>query len=287
MSAHIPLAKRRALSGRSSPGIVVGFSTYHTHSLRFWNPKTKRITTRGTIKFLGPNPQPTITFQYSTDHFRQPSQNNDSLLLSPHSPSMDSPVNTPSEFGGTVTSSLSFMSASTTHCLFEGKEEDLEDTDCNSVDIAPYRTISKRYHRGCQRKYFQHIGKSFHDSSVDDTFRIVHLTYNPDFKEKYFYKYYDVEKYQDPPMDDSLFDYTSAVGLFSDPNIVFFPNTPPVVETLAHQHVPHLTWLQFDSSVLMSVLPKRLWFYLVNPEHTSKSSPSLGPKIFTKNNFHK
>ena len=62
---------------------------------------------------------------------------------------------------------------------------------------------------------------------MNATFRIVNLTYNPDFKEKYFYKYYDIEKYQDPPSDDSLFEYTSAVGLFSDPDIVFIPIPSP------------------------------------------------------------
>ena len=107
MAAHIPLAKQHDLSGRSSPEIVVGFSPYHTHSLRLWNPITKKVTTRGTMKFLGPNPQPTITFEYNNDRFQQPSRNVDSLLLSPHSHSLDSPVNTPSELGGTTKPSSS------------------------------------------------------------------------------------------------------------------------------------------------------------------------------------
>ena len=41
VAAHIPLVTQRALSGRGFPGIVVGFSTKHTRSLRIWNPKTK------------------------------------------------------------------------------------------------------------------------------------------------------------------------------------------------------------------------------------------------------
>ena len=61
---------------------------------------------------------------------------------------------------------------------------------------------------------------------MNATFHTVHLTYNPDFKEKYFYKYYDVDKYQDPPTDDSLFEYISAVGLLTDPDIVFIPVSP-------------------------------------------------------------
>jgi len=75
-------------------------------------------------------------------------------------------------------------------------------------------------------KIFLHIGKSFHDSSVDVTFRIVKLTYKPDFDEKYFYKHFDTSTYQDPPTDDTLYEYTSAVGLLSDPDIVFTPASP-------------------------------------------------------------
>ena len=178
MAAHIPLARQHALSGYNSPGIVVGFSTLHAHSLRIWNPKTKRVTSRGTMKFLGPNPQPTITFQYTTDHFQQLSHHNDSLLLSPHFLSMESPVNTPSELGGTTTLSSSKIpdkSGGTTDI-----QEELESTDVESLDIAPCRPIS--YDRGCPKKYFSRVDCSFRDTADNLSFNIVGLTYNPDFK---------------------------------------------------------------------------------------------------------
>ena len=64
---------------------------------------TKKVTTRGTMKFLGPNPQP--TFEYNNDRFQQ--RNIDALWLSTHSLSLDFPVNTPSKLGGTTTPSSS------------------------------------------------------------------------------------------------------------------------------------------------------------------------------------
>ena len=76
------------------------------------------------------------------------------------------------------------------------------------------------------------MGCSFRDSADNLSFSIVGLTYNPDHKEKYFYKYYDTSLYAQPPTDDDLFEYTAAKELLSDPDILFLQNTPPaVVET--------------------------------------------------------
>ena len=80
VAAHIPLDEQHALSCRRFPGIVVGFSDKHTHSLRIWNPVLKRVKIRGTIKYLGCQPQPTITYSYSQAHF--PSSEDPTLSLS-------------------------------------------------------------------------------------------------------------------------------------------------------------------------------------------------------------
>ena len=115
------------------------------------------------MKFLGPNPQPTMTFQYSTDHFQQPSHHHDSLLLSPHSLFMESPVNTQSELGGTTTLSSTKIpdkSGGTTDI-----QEELGGTDVESIDIASYRHISRRYNWGCPKKYFSRVDCSFHDTT--------------------------------------------------------------------------------------------------------------------------
>ena len=94
---------------------------------------------------------------------------------------MESPTTPTAELGGTSAVPTQLISDS-----FGGTEDTLGGTDSESVDKAPYRSISKLYHRGCPRKYFLYIGKSFHDSSVDVTFHVVKLTYNPDFEEKSF-----------------------------------------------------------------------------------------------------
>ena len=275
MAAHIPLAKQHALSGRSSPGIVVGFSTFHTHSLRIWDPKTKRVTTRGTMKFLGPNPQPTTTFQYSTDHFHQPSHHHDSLLLSPHSLSMDPPVNTPSELGGTTTLSspeIPDESGGTTDI-----QEELGGTDVESIDIAPYRPISRKYNRGCPQKYFSRVNCSFHDTADNLSFKIVRITYNPDFKEKYFYKYYDTSLYTTPPIDDNLFEYTSTKELWSDPDIIFLPKSSPVVAPsppdVGPSTRPSLNLVTIGY-VRPDVCPRKEMFFLPGKPRANKSPPA-------------
>ena len=194
MAAHIPLVTQHALSGRSFPGIVVAFSTKHAHSLRIWNPKTKKVTTKGTIKFLGSEPHPTITFQYDADHFDSSHLiSPDPQLLSPHSINLDNSTSSPplpDGLGGT----------SVTSDKFGG-------TDKESNDIARYRTISKRYPRGCPRKYFAYVGRTFNDTADHLTFRIVGLAYNPDLA-KYFFKHFETTLYSNSPTDDDLFEYT-------------------------------------------------------------------------------
>ena len=87
------------------PGIVVGFSPKHTHSLRIWNPKTKKVT----VKHLGPDPYPTNTFQYSVNHFDSYHPvSTDPLLLSSQTINLDHPDFSPpllDKLGGTSATS--------------------------------------------------------------------------------------------------------------------------------------------------------------------------------------
>ena len=201
---------QHALSGRSFPGIVVAFSTKHAHSLRIWNPKTKKVTTKGTIKFLGSEPHPTITFQYSVNQFDSSHPvSTDPLLLSPQTINFDHPDSSPpllDKLGGTSDTS-----------------DELGGTDGESTDIAKYCAISKRYHRGCPRKYFVYVDRKFKDIADNLTFCIVGLAYNPDFKAKYFFKYFDTALYSTTPTDDDLFEYTPITEILSDSDNVFLP----------------------------------------------------------------
>ena len=74
-------------------------------------------------------------------------------------------------------------------------QDALGGTDVESTDIAPYRPISRRDNRGRPKKYFSRVDCSFHDNADNLSFKIVGITYNPDFKEEYFYKYYDTSLY--------------------------------------------------------------------------------------------
>ena len=58
------------------------------------------------------------------------------------------------------------------------------------------------------------------------------LAYNPDFKTKYFFKYYDTALYSTPPTDDDLFEYTPITEILSDSDNIFLvpldtPNVCP------------------------------------------------------------
>ena len=118
--------------------------------------------------------------------------------------------------------------------------DELGGTDGESTDIARYRTISKRYHRGCPHKYFAYVGRKFNDIAdnltfcivglaYNLTFCIVGLAYNPDFKAKYFLKYFDTALNSTPPTDDDLFEYTPITEILSDSDNVFLPPDTPHV----------------------------------------------------------
>lgn len=90
--------------------------------------------------------------------------------------------------------------------------------------------------------------------TADATFRIVKLTYDPDFRENYFCRYFDTSKYQDSPTDDTLYEYTSAMGLLSDPDIVFIPASP---------HPPVCSGPSVPAPInLVTVNPNRKFTYL-------------------------
>ena len=61
------------------------------------------------------------------------------------------------------------------------------------------------------------------------TYCIVGLAYNPDFKTKYFFKYYDTALYSTPPTDDDLFEYTPITEILSDSDNIFLPPDTPNV----------------------------------------------------------
>ena len=53
VQAHIPLVLQTPLSGRSFEAIAVGMAKNHRHGIQLFNPKTKRIIIRRTIKVMG------------------------------------------------------------------------------------------------------------------------------------------------------------------------------------------------------------------------------------------
>jgi len=57
----------------------------------------------------------------------------------------------------------------------------------------------------------------------------VGLAYNPDFKTKYFFKYYDTALYSTPPTDDDLFEHTPITEILSDSDNIFLPPDTPNV----------------------------------------------------------
>ena len=112
------------------------------------------------------------------------------------------------------------------------------------------------------------MGCSFRDSADNLSFSIVGLAYNPDYKEKYFYEYYDTSLYANR---------WCFVWVYFRERIIIWPKLlllsfsfqkRPLwwkLQTLAHLPVPYLTWLQLDLSALMSVLQGILFSYLANP----------------------
>ena len=69
MAAHISLAKQHALSDRSSPRIVVGFATLHTHSLRFGTRKRKELPLVEQRNFWARTLSPQLLFNISLTTF--------------------------------------------------------------------------------------------------------------------------------------------------------------------------------------------------------------------------
>ena len=114
------------------PDIVVGFSDKHTHTLRIWNPVTKRHMIRGPIKYLGHQPQPTVTYNYSPVHF--PTSEDPTLSLSIQSPNMEPPY---AELGGTSAVPPQLISDS-----FRGTEATFGGTDGESDDVALENILS-------------------------------------------------------------------------------------------------------------------------------------------------
>jgi len=65
------------------------------------------------------------------------------------------------------------------------------------------------------------------------TFCIAELSYNPDFKTKYFFKYFDSALYPTPPTDDDLYEYTPITEILSDSDYIFLPPDTPGPSTPA------------------------------------------------------
>ena len=199
--AQIPLARQTTHSGRGLELVFVGCSPHNFGDVQLYNPKTKRVVTRRSIRYMGNHPLRGFVFENPVEIEGALSEEDYDVVTTP--------VPSPSDTAPVVAPAAEPIAAP----LVEPGSTPAVDSPI-FPDIGPanhYQQIMMPQVTSNQRKFFARIGTTFSENlaeGIDCVWRIRDIVRANGSKDLYF-RYYDLTRFPtEAPLLEDEFEYT-------------------------------------------------------------------------------